>query len=140
MPDWRFQSCVLPRMAFKFLDRINKMNKRASEKANGADSDNSAHSVRKSDSGRINKMGQMGSESGTSDSVDSVHSVRESLPNSRKTDVSGKIHPDICVPSSVIPSEVGNRAAREAARWTGRQKAERVGSERIKSLDISVSI
>src|SRR5206468_4227045 len=49
-------------------DRINKMNKRASEKANGADSDNS------------------------------VHSVRESLPNSRRLYVGGKIHPDIRVP------------------------------------------
>ena len=37
----------------------------------------------------------------------------------------------------VIPSEVENRAAGEAARWTGRAKAERVGSERIKSLDIA---
>jgi hypothetical protein len=82
------------------------MNKRASEKANGADSDNSAHSVKKSDLDRINKMGQMGSASGTSDSVNSVHSVRESLPNSRKVYVSGKTYPDICVPSSVIPSEV----------------------------------
>jgi phosphomethylpyrimidine synthase len=51
-----------------FLDRINEMNKRASEKANGADSDNS------------------------------VHSVRESLPNSRRVYVGGKIHPDIRVP------------------------------------------
>ncbi len=39
--------------------------------------------------------------------------------------------------ASVIPSEVENRAAGEAARWTGRAEAERVGSERIKSLDIT---
>ena len=39
--------------------------------------------------------------------------------------------------ASVIPSEVENRAAGEAARWTGRPKAERVGSERIKSLDVA---
>ena len=39
--------------------------------------------------------------------------------------------------ASVIPSEVENRAAGEAARRTGRAKAERVGSERIKSLDIA---
>jgi hypothetical protein len=39
--------------------------------------------------------------------------------------------------ASVIPSEAENRAAGEAARWTGRAKAERVGSERIKSLDIA---
>src|SRR2546421_11246666 len=32
------------------------------------------------------------------DSVDSVHSVRESLPNSKKIYVTGKIHPDIRVP------------------------------------------
>jgi hypothetical protein len=39
--------------------------------------------------------------------------------------------------ASVMSSEVENRAAGEAARWTGRAKAERVGSERIKSLDIA---
>jgi lipoate-protein ligase A len=38
---------------------------------------------------------------------------------------------------AVIPSEVENGAAWEAATWTGRLKAERVGSERIKSLDAS---
>lgn len=36
---------------------------------------------------------------------------------------------------AVIPSEVENEPAWEAATWTGRPKAERVGSERIKSLD-----
>jgi hypothetical protein len=35
----------------------------------------------------------------------------------------------------VIPSEVENGAAREAATWTGRPQAERTGSERIKSRD-----
>jgi hypothetical protein len=34
---------------------------------------------------------------------------------------------------SVIPSEVENGAAGEAATWTGRPEAERTGSERIKS-------
>ncbi len=38
---------------------------------------------------------------------------------------------------AVIPSGVENGAAWEAATWTGRLKAERVGSERIKSLDAS---
>ncbi len=38
---------------------------------------------------------------------------------------------------AVIPSGVENGAAWEAATWTGRPKAERVGSERIKSLDAS---
>jgi lipoate-protein ligase A len=38
---------------------------------------------------------------------------------------------------AVIPSRVENGAAWEAATWTGRLKAERVGSERIKSLDAS---
>src|SRR5438093_13575017 len=38
----------------------------------------------------------------------------------------------------VIPSEVENGAAREAATSTARPKAERTGSERIKSLDISL--
>jgi lipoate-protein ligase A len=38
---------------------------------------------------------------------------------------------------AVIPSGVENEAAWEAATWTGRPKAERVGSERIKSLDDS---
>jgi hypothetical protein len=37
----------------------------------------------------------------------------------------------------VIPSEAENGAARKAATWKGRPKAERTGSERIKSLDIS---
>ena len=62
------------------------------------------------------------------------------LPNSKKTYVSGRLHPDIRVPFSVIPSEVENRAARDAARWTGRPEVERAGSERIKSLDISVRL
>ncbi len=48
--------------------------------------------------------------------------------------------PDICVPLFVIPSEVENRAAREGARSRGRPEAERVGRERIKSLDISVRL
>src|SRR6202040_3152444 len=41
------------------------------------------------------------------------------------------------IPSSpsVIPSEVENGAAGEAATWTGRPEAERTGSERIKSLE-----
>jgi len=38
---------------------------------------------------------------------------------------------------AVIPSGVENGGAWEAATWTGRPKAERVGSERIKSLDAS---
>jgi len=62
------------------------------------------------------------------------------LPNSRKIYASGEIHPGIRVPFLVIPSEVENRAARDAARWTGRPEVERAGSERIKSLDISVCL
>ena len=38
---------------------------------------------------------------------------------------------------AAMPSEVENGAAGEAATWTGRPKAERAGSERIKSLDSS---
>jgi phosphomethylpyrimidine synthase len=53
---------------FLILDRMNKMDKRASGKSNGADS------------------------------VDSFHSVEKSLPNSRRVYVSGEIHPDIRVP------------------------------------------
>jgi hypothetical protein len=34
---------------------------------------------------------------------------------------------------TVIPSEVENGAAGDAATWTGRPQAERTGSERIKS-------
>jgi catechol 2,3-dioxygenase-like lactoylglutathione lyase family enzyme len=34
---------------------------------------------------------------------------------------------------------VENRATREAARWTGRPKAERVGNERLKSLAITIT-
>jgi predicted component of type VI protein secretion system len=55
------------------------------------------------------------------------------------TDIEHK-HVDPRVLSFVIPSGVENRAAREAARWTGRPKAERVGSERIKSLTISLIV
>jgi D-amino-acid oxidase len=46
--------------------------------------------------------------------------------------------PDWAVPlgGRVIPSEVENGAAGEAATWTGRPEAERTGSERIKSLQI----
>jgi hypothetical protein len=36
---------------------------------------------------------------------------------------------------TVVPSEVENGVAWEAATWTGRPKAERTGSERIKSRD-----
>src|SRR5206468_2404257 len=68
MPDWQFQPCVIPRMAFLLSDRINKMNKMTSEKVNGADS------------------------------VDSVHSVEKSLPNSRRIYVAGKLHPEVRVP------------------------------------------
>jgi phosphomethylpyrimidine synthase len=61
----------IPRMAFLFFNRINRMD----------------------------KMGSNNSKSSAvSNSVDSVHSVRESLPNSEKIYVSGKIHPDIRVP------------------------------------------
>jgi hypothetical protein len=38
----------------------------------------------------------------------------------------------------VIPSGVDNGAAGEAATWTGRPKAERTGSERIKSRGIAL--
>ncbi len=43
--------------------------------------------------------------------------------------------PEWAIPlgASVIPSEVENGAAGEAATWTGRPEAERTGSERIKS-------
>jgi len=41
------------------------------------------------------------------------------------------------VPFLVIPSEVENGVAREPATWTGGRKAERTGSERIRSLDVS---
>src|SRR5438876_682951 len=56
-------------------DRINGMDKRASEKSDGADSKNSVHSVEKQSSDRINKMSKIGSESGTSNTDNSVHSV-----------------------------------------------------------------
>jgi hypothetical protein len=35
-----------------------------------------------------------------------------------------------------MSSEVENRAASEAARWTGRPKAERLGHEQITSLAV----
>jgi phosphomethylpyrimidine synthase len=53
---------------FLILDRINKINKMASEKSNGTNS------------------------------VDFVQSVEKALPNSNKVYVSGKLHPDILVP------------------------------------------
>jgi hypothetical protein len=56
------------------------------------------------------------------------------------TDVNAHEAADIRVRFSVIPSGVENRAVREAARWTARPKAERVGSERIKSLDFCLNI
>jgi D-amino-acid oxidase len=46
--------------------------------------------------------------------------------------------PDWAIPlgaQTVIPSEVENGAAGEAATWTGRPEAERTGSERITSLE-----
>jgi len=47
--------------------------------------------------------------------------------------------PDWAIPlgaESVIPSEVENGAAGEAATWTGRPQAEQTGSEQIKSLKL----
>ena len=41
----------------------------------------------------------------------------------------------VTAPLVVMPSGVENRAAREAARWTGRPKAERGERKRITSLD-----
>ena len=41
---------------------------------------------------------------------------------------------------SVIPSEVENGAAGEAATWMGRPKAKRTGSERIKSRGYTFGI
>jgi hypothetical protein len=41
---------------------------------------------------------------------------------------------------SVIPSEAENGAAGEAVTWTGRPKAKRTGSERIKSRGYTVGI
>src|SRR5436309_8566566 len=83
-------------------DRINKMDKMASKNSKSSaagNSKHSVHSVKESDSDRINKVDKMASEgSDTSNSVDSVHSVRKSLPNSKKTYVNGKLHPDLRVP------------------------------------------
>src|SRR5207253_2110956 len=83
-------------------DRINKMDKMASKNSKSSaagNSKHSVHSVKESDSDRINKVDKMVSAgSDTSNSVDSVHSVRESLPNSKKIYVSGKLHRDIRVP------------------------------------------
>jgi D-amino-acid oxidase len=47
--------------------------------------------------------------------------------------------PDWAIPlgASVIPSGVENGAAGEAATWTGRPKAERMGDERIKSREFT---
>jgi hypothetical protein len=40
--------------------------------------------------------------------------------------------------SPVIPSEVENGVAGEAATWTGRPQAERTGRERIKSRSVTI--
>src|SRR2546421_9120281 len=96
MPTQGGQPCVFPRMAFLFSDRINRMDKMKT--LDVSDSENSVHSVEKQSSDRINKMDKINSDSGTSDSENSVHSVRESLPNSKKIYVSGKLHRDIRVP------------------------------------------
>src|SRR5438132_12537812 len=45
---------------------------------------------------KVDKMASEGSD--TSNSVDSVHSVRKSLPNSKKIYIAGKLHPDLRVP------------------------------------------
>jgi D-amino-acid oxidase len=54
---------------------------------------------------------------------------------------SGEIQvPDWAIPlgaQTVIPSEIENGAAGEAATWTGRTKAERTGGERIKSREFA---
>jgi D-amino-acid oxidase len=59
-----------------------------------------------------------------------------SIIESRQFLRTGEIEiPDWAIPlgASVIPSEVENGTAGEAATWTGRPEAERTGSERIKS-------
>jgi D-amino-acid oxidase len=59
-----------------------------------------------------------------------------SIIESRQLLRTGEIEiPEWAIPlgASVIPSEVENGAAGEAATWTGRPEAERTGSERIKS-------
>jgi D-amino-acid oxidase len=60
-----------------------------------------------------------------------------SIIESRQFLRTGEIEiPDWAIPlgAAVIPSEVENGAAEEAATWTGRPEAERTGGERIKSL------
>jgi hypothetical protein len=52
----------------------------------------------------MDKMKSNGSDAW--DSEDSVHSVEKSLPNSRKVYLNGKLHPEMRVPSFVIPREV----------------------------------
>ena len=44
------------------------------------------------------------------------------------------------IETGVIPSEVENGAAGEAATWTGRPEAERTGRERIKSRCITLRL
>src|ERR1700736_4364381 len=87
---------------FLFSDRINKMDKMTPTKSNGTDSENSVHSVEKSGSDRINKMDEKVSENPTvpdaTNSENSVNSVQNSLPNSKKVFVNGKLHPDLRVP------------------------------------------
>ena len=65
-----------------------------------------------------------------------------SIIESRQFLRTGEIEiPDWAIPlgASVIPSDVENGAAGEAATWTGRPEAERTGRERIKSRGVSFS-
>jgi hypothetical protein len=52
--------------------------------------------------------------------------------------ISRKAEKSLRITTSVIPSEVENGAAGEAATWTGRPEAERRGSERIKPRGITI--
>src|SRR6267378_226127 len=78
------------------------MDKMKSNRSDASDSEDSVHSVEKQSSDRINKINKRGSENpdipSSMNSEDSVHSAQNSLPNSKKVYVSGKIHSDIRIP------------------------------------------
>jgi hypothetical protein len=103
MPDWRFQPCDFSAHGFFVSDTINRMDKMTSENVNGENSVDSVQSVEKplpnGASGTSDIEGKAATGSGE-------RGGSRSSFNSKKTYVSGGLHPDIQVPFSVIPSEV----------------------------------
>jgi hypothetical protein len=95
MPDWRFSACDFFAYGFFVSDRINRMDKMTSKNVKRENSVDSVHSVEKplpnGATGTSDKDGEAATSSGERGGS------RTSF-NSKKTYVSGKLHPDIRVP------------------------------------------